>query len=70
MAYTTLKIIGRWRSPRQFISSAHNCLELGLYVCYTMVTQKYAIKSHLPSLLLCRNHSTMLISVYCKTVKL
>ena len=55
--------------PRPIISRvlyAHNCLQPGLYVFYTMVTQKYAIKSHLTSLLSSRNHSTMLISVYCK----
>ena len=31
-----------------------------------MVTQMYAIKSHLTSLLSSRNHSTIPISVYCK----
>ena len=31
-----------------------------------MVTQKYAIKSHLTSLLSSRSHHTILISVYCK----
>ena len=35
-------------------------------VFYTVVTQKYAIKSHLTSLLSSRNHSTIPISVYCK----
>ena len=30
------------------------------------VTQKYAIKSHLTSLLSSRSHSTIVISVYCK----
>ena len=44
----------------------HNCLQTGLYVFYTMVTQKYAIKSHLISLLSSRNHSTIQISVCCK----
>ena len=57
----TGEIIGRGRSPRQLsqVLYAHNCLQPGLYV----VTQKYAIKSHLISLLSSRNHST---SVYCK----
>ena len=41
-------------------------LQTGLYVFYTMVTQKYAIKSHLTSLLSSRNYGTIPISVYCK----
>ena len=66
-AYNTHEIIGRGRNPRQIISRVlytHNCLQTGLYiyVFYAMVTQKYAIKSHLTS----RNHSTIPISVYYK----
>ena len=49
-AYNTDDIIDRGRSPRQIILRVlytHNCLQAGLYVFYTMVTQKCAIKSHL-----------------------
>ena len=51
---------------------AHNCLQTRLYnnEIYTMVTQKYANKSHLTSPLSSRSHSTIPISVYCKTVKI
>ena len=43
------------------------CLQTGLYVFYTMVTQRYPIKTHFTSLLSSRKHSTMLISVYCES---
>ena len=56
-AYNTCEIIGGGHSPQPIISRV-------LYVFYTMVTQKYAIKSHLTSLLSNRNHSTIIISVY------
>ena len=69
MVYHTREIIGWGRSPSQIISRvlyAHNCLQTVLYVFYTMVNQKYAINSHLTSMLWGRNHSTIPISVYCK----
>ena len=56
-AYNTREIIGRGCSLRQ--------LSQGCYMPITaskqgyMVTQKYAIKSHLTSLLSSRNHSTI-----------
>ena len=69
-AYNTREIIGRGRSPRQLSQGCYMPITASKqgynYVFYTMVTQKYAIKSHLTSLLPNRNHSTMLISVYCK----
>ena len=66
-AYNTRKIIGRGRSPSPItsrVSYAHDGLQLGLHVFYTIVTQTYAIKSHLTPVY--RNHSTIQISVYCK----
>ena len=62
-AYNTGEIIGRGRSPRQLSQGCYMPITAGLYVFYTMVTQKYAIKSHLLSI---RNHSTIAISIHCK----
>ena len=59
------EIIGQGRSPRQLSQGCYMPIT-GLYVFYTVVTQKYVIKSHLTSLLSSRNHSTIPISVYCK----
>ena len=42
---------------------AHNCLQTGLCVFYTMVTQKYAIKSH------CCQVETIVLSQLALTVK-
>ena len=68
-AYNTHEIIGRGRSPRQLSQGCYmpiTASNQGLYVFYTMVTQKYAIKSHLISLLSSRNHSTIPVSICCK----
>ena len=60
------ELIGRGCSPRQLSQGCYMPIAASKQVSYTMVTQKYAIKSHLTSLLSSRNHSTMPISVYCK----
>ena len=64
-AYNTREIIGRGRSQRQ-LSQGCYMFEARLYVFYTMVTQKYAIKSHLTSLLSSRNHSTIQLAFTVK----
>ena len=74
-AYIIREIIGRGHSLRPIISSvlyAHNCLQQGLYVFHTLVTEKYAIKSHLTSLLSNTNHSIVLYQFVftVKTVKI
>ena len=53
-----------WKSSEVICTEPIWTIYIYVYVFYTMVTQKYAIKSHLTSLLSSRNHSTIPISVY------
>ena len=64
--YNTWEIIGRGCSPRQLSQGYYIVYAASNQVFYTMVTQKYAIKSHLTSLLSSGNHSTIPISSHCK----